>query len=135
MATWPRELFGSLCWSCGKKRWESAEAFSEAVREYQIAIREEDTWRPDEVVLKSEVVRVSFMCWNAEGTEQPEPVLELRSASPEGFTALDLFFKLCDGMAAFMTDHNMDLFDHCFFEGLSAGKSGAIPFYYVRFGS
>jgi hypothetical protein len=48
-------------------------------------------------------------------------------------------YQMSNAVAAALEEHDWDLFDHCFFEGLVRGgthvAATAMPAYYIRFGS
>jgi hypothetical protein len=131
----PDQLLRSLAWTCDDTVYASPEAFSTAIRDYQIAIfKSDERWRPDEVLLASPRVTVYFECW--EGDDQFERPLELASDDPRGFTTLALMYGIHQGIAAHLRAHAATLGDHCFFEGLVRRDDDAEqPSYDIRFGS
>lgn len=132
----PQTLLGSVLWSCGRKSWPSRDDFNQAVRQYhQDIVEDGDRWQPDAVVFPHPAIRVGFSYW-ADTESQGWHVLSMEADAAEGFTALGLLHGLCEGIAGHLTENNGDLYDHCFFEGLSlADEPGDPPMYYIRFGS
>ena len=135
MSDLPDYLLKDVLWSCGRARHPSPAAFSAAVRQYHLDIIQKDTWSPDEGVLPLAEVRIGFECWDADGEHEHEPIIQIKSDQPGQFTALGLLFAVCDGIAEHLDQNNRELFDHCFFEGLSRAKTADPPLYWVRFGS
>ncbi|MCA9707256.1 MAG: hypothetical protein KDK70_15495 [Myxococcales bacterium] len=134
MSELPKRLLQSVCWSCSKERHADRAAFGEALRQYQLDIRgSADHWDPDARILELPRVRISFECW--EGESQLEPQLTLEAEDGAGFGALELMYGICDGIAAHLQEHGRELYDHHFFEGISAGETEGVPLYFVRFGS
>lgn len=130
----PSRLLRDVLWSCSDERYASEQAFGEAVHQYQVDIRDNaDHWAPAARVLEQPRVRVSFRCWD--GEEQVEPVLELEARDGAGFSALELMYGICDGIAAHLSARSRKLYDHRFFEGLGLGSSEGVPLYAVYFGS
>ncbi|MFV8749533.1 hypothetical protein ACNOYE_03155 [Nannocystaceae bacterium ST9] len=134
-ATPPDRLLRDVLWVCGSRRYPSRTAFDAAVRDYEMRILQTaERWQPDELVLPVPRVDVQFMVWR--GEEQVEPRLRLEASEPRGFTALDLLHQIHEGIAAWLDEHQANLYDHCFFEGLSrSGQPSEVPLYFVNFGS
>src|SRR5262245_44226194 len=57
-AGFPQEVLRGVSWSFIGKPFADRDAFDREVRQYQLDIREEDSWRPDEVVIRSPRIRV-----------------------------------------------------------------------------
>ena len=138
MPSYPDRILSEVLWSCGRKRYDRA-AFDAAVTEYHMdVLGTAERWKPEESVFPGTSVRIGFMCWDAAGEEQLDVAFDIESDHPEHFTAGDLLFKVCDGIAADLEEHDRKLYDHCFFEGLSLHTPTAErdrPLYFVRFGS
>jgi hypothetical protein len=117
----PHALLEQVYWSSDDTIHPDHDAFQRAVRTYQVEISSEDTWRPDEVVLRVPRIRACFMCW-VDGDEL-EPVLTLVARDGVQFTAGDLLFALCNAIAGYLREHGATLSDHHFFEGLTAGPA------------
>lgn len=130
----PKHLLRAIAWSCGTRRWPDAARFAEAVEAYQRdIIGSTDHWTPDARVLERPRVQVMFECWD--GDIQLEVTLDLEAPDGRGFTMLDLFFGICDGIAAHLVEHARALHDHRFFEGIGLGEDRPVPLYHVWFGS
>jgi hypothetical protein len=124
---YPRELLGEVVWSFVGEPFASRAAFVEAVREYQLEILQQDTWRPDAVVLRCPRVRVQ----HEYGDEPDYERAELTADDGVAFTAGELLFKIHNAFVGQLGDHH-------FFEGLSLSEeTGAarVPVYDVDLGS
>lgn len=127
----PLRAMRDVCWSFVGSPFASREEFDARVREYQILIREKDSWRPDAVVLSVPRVAVRYECW--QGDKQIEPVVLLEADDGRAFTAGELLFKVHNAVVEQLRE-----IDHHFFEGLVlAGwdESGRVPRYQLRQGS
>jgi hypothetical protein len=130
----PKRLLSDVLWSCDRTRYPTPAALLEALREYERDILGEERFAPDTVVLETPAVDVTYPCWTADD-DQISVTLQLLSAHPEHFTALDLLYKILDGMAEQLVAEDCQLWDHHFFEGLTLESDGDPPDYYLRFGS
>jgi hypothetical protein len=127
----PRGVMIGVSWSFGAPTFGTREAFEESVRAYQVQIRGEDTWNPDEVVIPRPQVKVMYRTW-IRGKEA-EPVVELLADNGASFTAGELLFKVHRAVA-----DNLRKRDHKFFWGFRlSGDPGIneVPLYYMRLGS
>jgi hypothetical protein len=127
----PLRTMRDVCWSFTGNAFATREEFDAAVRQYQIRIRKQDSWRPDAVVLPAARVAVRYRCWR--GDEQIEPVITLEADDGRSFTAGELLFKLHNAAVEQLRD-----IDHHFFEGVAlAGwiEDGKVPLYELRQGS
>jgi hypothetical protein len=127
----PLRVMDSVCWSFVGSPFATREEFNERVRQYQIRIRKQDSWRPNEIIIPAPRVAVRYMCW--EGDEQIHPVVMLEADEGSGFGAGLLLFKLHNAVV-----EQLRQIDHHFFEGLVlAGwvEDGRVPLYQLRQGS
>jgi hypothetical protein len=126
---YPKELLDDVAWSLIGTAFPSREAFAAAVVEYYRDLEWECEWRPDEVVLPCQRVRVTVEYWDDPG----ELVTDLTADREDGFTAGELLFRI-------HTAFTDQLGDHHFFEGLALVKKrnanpNAPPVYEVMTGS
>lgn len=133
--SYPQRLLGNICWTNSTERYPNREKFEKEVRTHQHDILETDEgWRPEELALEHPSVQIQFRCWI--GQEEAEPSFELNADDGKSFTTLELFHKVCDGIAQTLIQYNGQLYDHCFFEGLSlSSQHTKPPLYFVYFGS
>ncbi|MGL6073945.1 MAG: hypothetical protein ACRC8S_07275 [Fimbriiglobus sp.] len=127
----PVRVMNDVCWSFIGSVTASFDDFNERVRRYQIRIREQDSWRPNAIVIPCTRVAVRYMCWQAD--EQIEPIVILEADDSSGFSAGEFLFKLHN-----MVVEQLREIDHHFFEGLTlAGwlEEGRVPLYHLRQGS
>jgi hypothetical protein len=127
----PLRAMCDVCWSFVGEPFVSREEFDSQVREYQIAIRKRDSWRPKQVIITAPQIAVRYMCW--QGNEQVEPILALTADNGKSFTAGELLFELHNAVVVQLRE-----IDHHFFEGLSlAGwlPGSDVPHYRLRQGS
>src|SRR5262245_34934581 len=129
----PREVLGDVSWSFRDERFADRAAFDAEVRQEQIDIHGQDTWRPDEVALACPRVRIVCDDFEEEGEPEDDPILDFRADDGESFTAGELLFKLHHAIAG-----RFYLGDHVFFEGLHLQRSpeqGGTPVYDLYLGS
>lgn len=128
----PKKLMNDVYWAFGKGVFESEEKFNEAVKNYQIAIKKEDDWKPDEVVFPHASIQICYEYWTADGENEVEEVFELKAADGESFTRSELLFKINNTVA-----ENVSRGDHIFFEGLNLSDRihDEKPFYWMYLGS
>jgi hypothetical protein len=127
----PKWVLREVQWSFIGESFTNRARFDYEVCQYQIEIRGEDTWRPNEIVLPCPLVRVVYMCW--EGDEQIEPVVELVSDDGESFTASELLFKVHNAVVGQLRET-----DHHFLEGFQLHSNQAAdrpPLYVLHQGS
>lgn len=132
----PTRLLNRVLWVNRAERYPDIEKFNKEISQYHFRILESDErWTPDVVALESGQVQICFQCWTPEG-EDIEPVITLKADNERAFTTLELMHKLSDGLGAYLLEHSCELYDHCFFEGLSLAEGErAIPLYFINFGS
>lgn len=130
----PAKLLEQICWSFNRD-YETLEDFDAAVLQYQIDIKDHSNgWKPEELVLPFSSVGIRWEGLDRQACELVDKYNVIESSSAEGFTALDLLFKVhqfmvsdCKGM------------DHCFFEGFyfekGPDKDSGIVEYSVAQGS
>jgi hypothetical protein len=127
----PQRVMGEVYWAFTGSPFARRREFDAKVREYQIAICGEDTWRPKAVVIPAGRIVVQYRCW--EGDELLEPVVPLVADNGASFTAGEVLFKLHNAVV-----EQLRGIAHHFFEGLSLvnpqGPGGA-PLYLLRQGS
>ncbi len=112
----PASVMQNVAWSFfnGEVFADAAE-FIQRVRRYNDDVAEEDTWNPDEVVLPSPRVRITYF-----GVETPDDEeymdmsVDLASDNGAHFTAGELLFKINNAVAP-----RLETVDHCYFEGLT----------------
>lgn len=127
----PPSLLDNLDWSFPDNAPTDRVGFEDFVWQSQYRTGNNRCWDPEETVLVSPHVRVSYLCWR--GQEQVEPVLELVSDNGTSFTAGDLLYKIHQGVAESLRGA-----DHRFLEGLilsSPVPAGQSPLYWMRLGS
>lgn len=114
----PDHILKNVCWRCGAERYADAASFAEALRTYHTDL--ELPYRLDEgaIALERAAVEIAFEYIDLEREEEIDDAILIHADAPEGFSALELMFKACDGIAARL-DGRGALFDHCFFEGLT----------------
>jgi hypothetical protein len=110
----PEELLDDVLWAFGSPPFTDRAAFDKAVRAYQVEIRDEDTWQPDWVALRTSRVCVRPDEWES---ELPQPDGWLTADGPEGFTAVELLFKIHNMYTAALGEG-----DHFYFEGLTLNE-------------
>lgn len=104
-------VLGEIRWRLGRSPCSNPAEFSEEVRQYQIEITGEDTWRPTACVIPRPRVQILYSV--PERGEQVECSVTLESDNGTWFTAAELLFKLHNATAESLRGA-----DHCFFEGL-----------------
>ena len=126
----PLRAMRDVCWSFIGSPFAPRDEFDARVRQYQIQIRDQDSWRPDEIVIPTPRVAVRYRYW--EGDEQVEPVITLEADDRRSFTAGELLFKLHNAVVEQLRDT-----DHHFLEGLALAGwvEGQVPLYQLRQGS
>lgn len=88
--------------------------FNRRVAAYHVAVTDEDTWEPDEVVLPIPRVLVKWFGIESPGDDEyTDYTLELAADDGARFTAGELLLKLNNAVAPRLKDA-----DHAFFEGL-----------------
>ncbi len=137
--TLPARVLPSLFWrfAAEGKVWPDAQTLDEAIRAYQIAIKDnDDHWNPKAVVLPAPEVKVVFECWDRAGEHEFEPSLTLTADTNDGFTAMGLMLALCNTMGQHLQDNKRWLGDHCFFEGMRLNTEWKdTPSYFMYLGS
>ncbi len=126
----PERLMKKVYWSFIGDQFGDRAEFDRRVNQYQMDIAG-SPWLPEEAVLHSPRIRVTYMCW--QGDEQIEPVVEFASDNGDSFTAGELLYKLHNA-----TVEQLREIDHHFFEGLdlhSSQQTGQTPLYVLRQGS
>lgn len=128
----PEKLMRDVYWAFTKGIFKGAEDFDKAVRDYQIAIKKIDDWKPERVIFSHSSIQISYEYWSADGEEEFEEVFVLEADNGNSFTAGELLFKINNTVA-----ENVSRGDHIFFEGLSLSetKYDGKPFYWLSLGS
>lgn len=128
----PKNLMKDVYWAFSRGVFESAAEFNEAVRQYQINIKQKDDWKPNEEVFSQPSMQIYYEYWSADGEDEIEEVFELEAENGTSFPAGELLFKINNTVA-----ENASRGDHIFFEGLtlSGEKHRDKPFYRMRLGS
>lgn len=141
-STLPEDILRGLAWSLGRGRTYAspADVDRRIVGFYTEYMPDRlDRWRPDEVVLPHPQVCVVFSARQAQPPHEEQEGTVVLRAEGRGFTALELVYQLTNAVAAALEEHDWDLFDHCFFEGLvrcgTHVGGTAMPAYGIRFGS
>lgn len=118
-------MLNNLLWAFSEKKYSSKEEFSRDVRQYQIEINGEDTWKPDEIVLDQSHIDILL---EIDWEDPPNDKIQFtfNSDNSKNFNALDLMFQLHNFVAQY------DLGDHHFFEGFSKNSQNQ---YVVDLGS
>jgi hypothetical protein len=104
-------VLGAIRWRLGQPAGPDLAAFSEQVRQYQIAVTGEDKWRPTACVIPRPKVQVVYSV--PERGEQVERCVTLEADNGAWFTAAELLFKLHNATAEGLRGA-----DHSYFEGL-----------------
>ena len=127
---YPPELLWGVSWTFRGEPFADRAAFVAAVAEYQDPDGGE-VWRPDEVVLRTDRVRITpDVHWYL--TEE-HPTAEFAADNGESFTAGELLFKVHNRFVA-----ELRRMDHKYFEGLTLDErqeSGGPPLYGLDLGS
>jgi hypothetical protein len=124
-------VLSEVRWRFGRPPVPDPVAFSEQVRQYQIEITGEDTWRPAACAIPRSRVRVCYLA--PEGGERGDRFVDLECDDGRWFTAAELLFKLNNAITESLRDA-----DHCFLEGLSLDpqtEGRAVPVYGLWLGS
>jgi hypothetical protein len=141
-STLPESILSGLSWSLGRGRtYESPADVDRSIVGFYTEYLPHglDRWRPDELVLPHPEVCLVFSAHQAQPPHEEQSGTVVLHAKGRGFTALELVYQMSNAVAAALEEHDWDLFDHCFFEGLDrcgthvAAK--AMPAYCIRFGS
>ncbi|KIA88089.1 hypothetical protein [Kaistella jeonii] len=149
------DLLNNIAWNFNETEYDSKEGFNEAISQYQIKIKkQESSWNPNEIVIENPVVDIVFMAWIEEnGLAENETLLEdedffddesnsefglfqadiqvrLHAENGKNFSALELMYQLDQQMKP------KELGDDLFFEGLGGLESDSrIPKFYLFCGS
>ena len=148
------DLLSNIVWSFNDTEYDSKEDFNEDISQYQLKIKKEESWNPDEIVIENKTVDIVFMAWIDEnGLAENETLLEdeeffddesnsefglfqadiqarLHADNGENFSTLELMYKLDQQMKP------KELGDDHFFEGLGSLESDStIPKFYLFCGS
>lgn len=127
----PTSIMRDILWSFMGDPMEDRDAFSEAVRQYHLNIRDEDVWEPDQVVLQCPEMRLQYRYW--EEAEEKEGLLTIQSDNGMSFTAVELLHKVHNAVVEQLRE-----IDHHFFEGFSLLEQrteGQSPLYRLSQGS
>ncbi len=127
----PKQVMDEVYWSFTGTVSSDIAAFNHQVQQYQISIKDENTWRPEEVVIPCPKIRVLYMCW--QDGDQVEPIIELTSDNGKSFSAGELLFKVHNAVVEKLRE-----IDHHFFEGFclsSRQSSHKAPLYILSQGS
>jgi hypothetical protein len=127
----PPRLLQNVRWSFPVTAPADPVAFDAAVWQHQYEDGNHDCWDPEEVVLGSPRVCVSYLCWR--DGEQVEPVVELAGDDGKSFRAGELLFKIHRAVA-----EDLQRGDHRFLEGMVLARPpqpGQPPLYGLRLGS
>jgi hypothetical protein len=107
--------------------------FDRRIRQYHVAVSEEDTWDPDEVIPLPRLRITYFGVESPDDDEYTDFVADIESDNGVGFTAGELMLKINNVVAPRLMDA-----DHCYFEGLflteEVGDDG-VPVYEMMQGS
>ncbi len=93
----PNEVMRTALWAFAGKPQENTEDFATVLKKYHTkAGIEESEWDPDEIVLPRPAVEVMYKC--TKRRQKIEPILRLFAEGAEGFHALELLWKLHNGV-------------------------------------
>jgi hypothetical protein len=131
----PTTIMPAVLWAFRDgEQFTDAAAFNRRVSEYHVAIQDEDTWEPDEVVLEAPRLRVAwFGLESPDDDEYTDYTSELTADDRARFTAGELLRKLHNLAAPRLVDA-----DHVYFEGLyltDPPEPDDIPVYEMMQGS
>lgn len=130
----PELVLADVRWRQSDALFATKEDFVRAVEDYARRIRSVASWHPDEVVLRAPAIRIAFRCWS--GQRELWPVRTIAAPNGASFTSAELLYAVTQAIATELRATHAELYDHCFFEGLSKdSRASDIPLYHVLFGS